>query len=430
MFEEFKEKKFNEYLSLVHFPDGRINILKLRNYKLPPFIINFFKCSYPKNTTFIAETEFEKTLRKAIIFNINYIIKPKSTLIKFIFGEVETRPSEYIKQKLRLFQFYNYYISQIEDFINMNNPLVISKENVEVLIDEINDRILQEISISGYGDTQRLNLIKLLYYYFLELTENNPINIKLPKKILSVFFSDKGFIDIKNRIDSFFSDEIFIQEAIELMSPVRKDSKLKSDIKKPDGDDLDEKTLKELVDKAKTSLLNNDSLIKDVKIIQPIPLGSEIVSSDETKNVITDIRDLQSEPIEEVELLDKKVDLDESIFSEDTDFQEQIEKAVEPEALSEGEKKVKVLNEIFCEETYRKKIVRKLFRRNEDKFKEAVIDILNTDVWLDAIPKIEKLFDLNKINYYSPEAVKFVDLLEAHFVKSTETVNKKTVTNN
>jgi hypothetical protein len=410
MFEEFTKKKFNQYLDLVQFPGEKINILKLRNYKLPPFIINFFECSYPKNTTLISKAEFGRALKKAIIFNINYIIKPKATILKFIFGDVETRPAEYVKQKLDYFQFYNYYISHIENFINLNSPLVISLDQIKHLIDEINNKILEEIINPLSDDTQRLNLIKLIYYYFLELTENNPINIKLPKKILSVFFSDKGYKEIKSRIDGFFSDEIFIQEAIQLMKPVKKDKKSDTSI---NNEGLDEKSLKEFVDKAKTSLLNTDSSNKDIQQALQIELNV----GESTLNTISNISDLRSENINKVELLDKDVTLDEKIYSEDLAFESQLNEAFKPEPLTEKENKIKLLKEIFCEESFRKKIIKKLFQKDGKVFQVIVLKILESADWKEASAKIADYYDNNKIKYYKPEAVKFVDLLESYFLK-------------
>jgi hypothetical protein len=415
MFEEFTKKKFDEYLNSVQFPDGRINILKLRNYSLPSFIINFFECSFPKNTVIINRDEFKSTLRKAIIFNINYISKPKATILKFVFGELETRPAEYVKHRLTFFQFYNYYISHIEDFINLNSPMFISKNQIEHLIDEINEKILQEIINPASDNSQRLNLIKLLYYYFLELTNNNPVNIKLPKKLLSVFFSDKGYIDIKKRVDAFFSDEIFIQEAIELMKPVKKDDR------KSETDEIDDKTLHELVGKAKmsmghspgTSLLNSELSDKDIE--QTLHNPDPELKTGEQKNIIKDIADLKTSSTEKVELLDKKVILDENIYSDALLFESQLNETVKPEPRTEGEIRIKRLNDIFCEETYRKKIIKKIFKKDETIFKGVVLKILEAPTWKEASDLIGEYFDNNRINYYSPEAVKFVDLIENHY---------------
>ena len=228
LFEDFAKKKFADYASLIQPAGGNIYLKQVRNSSLPPFIINFFEHSYPVQHNLLTEAEFENTLNRAVIFNINYVIKPKNTLLKFLFGEVETRPSDYIRNRLEYFLFYNYYIDHIENFINLNSPVTVSVNQVEHLINVVNKQILAEVSNPSNGDSQRLNLVKLLYIYFLDLAENNPINIKLPKKILSAFFKDKGFTQIQNRVDKFFSEEIFIQETIELMKPVQRKAKVKA----------------------------------------------------------------------------------------------------------------------------------------------------------------------------------------------------------
>ncbi len=435
MFEEFKEKKFSEYLGLVQFTDGKINITKLGNSNLPPFIVNFFECSYHNSIISISKTEFEKTLRKAIIFNINYIVKPKATILKFIFGTVETKPAGQVKQKLEFFQFYSYYISHIENFIEINDPHTISKNQIERLINEINEKILQEINSPLERYTQRLNLIKLLYYFFLELTDNNPINIKLPKKILSIYFNDKGYKEIKRSIDGFFSDEIFIQEAIELLNPAKKDEK--KSVSHTSGEELDDKTLKELIEKAKSSLLSSDSYDKEIQhALNLRTLEKEIKDEaftsvqpasqkqTETTGVITELTELHGEQMEQVELLDKKVDLDEQIYSEDLKFQSQLDEAIRPEPLSEEGLRLKRLNELFCEVTPRKRIIKKIFQRDEKKFIAAVLTILGSPTWEDATIHIEELFNKNKIKYFSEEAVKFVDLIESHYTRDTELMNK------
>src|SRR5688572_13190291 len=203
MFQDFAKKKFVDYLALLEFPAGRISFNQLRSSTLPPFIISFFEYYVPKQNVPLDKRDFEEILNKAIIFNINYIIKPKNTILKFLFGDVETRPVHFIRERLKYFQFYGYYVSQIEDFIAINGLEVVASTHVEHLVNEINKRLLEEISQQG-SEPQRMNLVKLLYYFFHDLGDNNPINIKIPQKILSVYFGDKGYYDIKRRVDGFF----------------------------------------------------------------------------------------------------------------------------------------------------------------------------------------------------------------------------------
>jgi hypothetical protein len=344
----------------------------------------------------------------------------------------------------------------------LNNPHTISRNQIEHLIKEINGKILQEINNPVNSDTQKLNLIKLLYYFFLDLTDNNPVNIKLPKKILSVFFQDKGYTDIKKRIDDFFSDEIFIQEAIELLKPVKvKDKAAETEI-----EELDDAELKKLIDRAKSSLLSSDTYDKDISKALNITLKTEIITKPaeklepvmahentaveqeatpeksaitepadrlsisistepaEKKGIIKDISDLKSEPANNVELLDKKIEMDEKIYSDDLKFQSQLRDAIPDEPVTAEEAKLRRLNEIFCEETFRKRIIKKLFNRNEKKFISTVSSILEFPTWKEASGFIGDYFDRNKIKYFSEESVKFVDLIENHYTGISEPVKK------
>lgn len=192
-------------------------ISKISNNLISPVHNKFFNCSLKHKKIALKKEEFGKLLQNAVAFNINYVIKPKATLLKFLFGSIDARPAEYITEKLCYFQFYRYYTDAIIEFIQLHSPPVISISQAEKLLNEINKKILDEISSDETSDTQRLNLVKLPYHFFIDLTENNPINIKLPKTVLSAFFQDKVFDEIKKRTDNFFKEDIFIQEAVELM---------------------------------------------------------------------------------------------------------------------------------------------------------------------------------------------------------------------
>ena len=74
-----------------------------------------------------------------------------------------------------------------------------------------------------------------------------------------------------------------------------------------------------------------------------------------------------------------------------------------------------LINNLFCEETYRKKIIRKLFSKEENRFKTFIASVLQQNNWNDAVSIVEEFFNKRKINYYSEEAVKFVDILHSYF---------------
>ena len=414
IFEEFANKKFGDYISLIQYSVGKTHLNVIRESSLPPYIINFFECSLKNKPAIITKDEFESILNRAVIFNINYVIKPGSTLLKFIFGEVETRPVSYVRDRLRYFQFYSYYTGQIEDFININQLLTVSVNQIELLINEVNKNILNEISNPSNGDSRRLNLIKLLYVFFLDLVKNNPINIKLPKKILSVFFRDKGFSEIQQRIDRFFSNEIFIQEAIELMKPAQKKAeKVEAEI--------DENRVKEILSKAKTNLISAESSNKDIKVAletdENAPKPEEIIKVEDLQGIKT-IR--RSELIPEGILENTPEDkAEEELYSEDLILESKLNEAVKTESIPGDENKDKLFDklfdELFCEQAFRKKILKKLFNRNEVTFKEFVNTLVEEKDWKSASLKIDEYFTNIGADYFSEEAVKFVDIIDYYF---------------
>lgn len=407
MFQDFAKRKFADYLALLEFPAGRMSYSNLKNSSLPPFIISFIEYYTPNKNIPLDKKDFEEILDKAIVFNINYIIKPKNTILKFLFGEIETRPVRFIEDRLRYFQFYGYYTSQIEDFISYNSLDVLSYDQIEHLISEVNKKIYEEISAPG-SDAHRMNLVKLLYYFFHDLGENNPINIKLPRKILSVYFDDKGYDNIRKRVDGFFSEEIFIQEAIELMDP----RKVKSPKELTDVG-VSDIQLKDIITKAKTRLIDKESLNKEV---EKILLPQEQMPEEIPEINIEIIREQESKLPETKK---KRLVISEDIYSDDLMFAAQFNDLALPAQLTDEERKAKLIDDLFCEKTYKRKILKVIFGKDESIFKDTVNAILERKTWLGASDLIEEYFNKFRVNYFSEEAVKFVDILHNHFAKET-----------
>jgi len=385
LFEEFSNKKIAEYLNQVEFSSGKISFRQIQTSSLPDYIIHFCKCSLGQDD-FVTKDELEDLFRRAVAFYINYVLKPKQTILKFVFGEFESRPAEYVTERLKYFQFYEYYPNHLLDFISTNSPLTVSKEQVNFILEQIDKKIYEEITDEANKDSVRLNLLKLIFYFFADLIENKPVNKKLPKKLLSIFLSDKGFKDLKEKADKFFSDEIFIQEAVELL----KTKPIVVDLSKnkPQDEDVSEyiKDAKKNVDSGE-KIEDTETMIKTIAEEKPVVKTEKIISN----------KELYSE-----DLLVKSSD---EALVNDNDEQQITTKLIE---------------EIFCEETYRKKIIKRLFAKDENKFIEKVKSILESKTWTEASYEIENYFDENKIDFYSPEAIKFVDLLQNHYFTTEE----------
>lgn len=414
MFQDFAKRKFRDYISMLEFPAGRITFERLWNSSIPPFIISFLENYIPKHNIAIDKKEFEDLLNKAIVFNINYIIKPKNTLLKFLFGELETRPVSFIQNRLKYFQFYGYYITPIEDFISVNSLEVVSYNQFEHLLNEVNRNLYVEIS-GKQNQSHRMNLVKLLYYFFHDLGDNNPINIKLPKKILSAFFADKGYTEVKKRIDNFFSNEIFIQEVIELMDPENK--KLP---REESESGVSEEQIKQIISQAKTGLINKDRADKEIEKI--------LKADDEPPQVeieTINIKLIREQEAKIPEIEKRTLVIDDEIYSDELLFASQFNEITPPAFLTDDEKRKRIIEDLFCENSYRKKIIKKIFDKDETDFIKVVNEILDKKSWNEVVIIIDELFKNKKVNFYSEEAVKFVDIFQSHFNRD-ESYNGKT----
>lgn len=403
MIQDFAKRKFDEFIAMVEFPAGRISIQNILNSNLPVYISNFIiNCPADRNLP-INKIDFENYLNKSIVFNINYIIKPKNTILQFLFGELETRPASYIFNRLQFFQFYEFYITSIKNFINVNNLQVVSRTQIEHLINEINKIILDEINSDESGIHQ-LNLIKLLYYFFYDLTENNPINIKLPKKILSAFFADKKFTEIKSRIDSFFSNDIFIQEAVDLMKPDFINPKHTA----KQNTEIDEK-VDVFIKQAKEKIINSNQTENDIeKVIADEDLNQEInikLVSENTKEDNSNIHNYE------------KLSFDEKLYSDDLIFETQLPQIDTQIENKNKDKFSNIINELFYKTNYKKKIIKRIFKNNEDNFNSFIKKIIEQNSWQTASELLNDYYYKNKINLFSEEAVNLVDILESYFKK-------------
>lgn len=386
MFEEFSNKKIAEYLGLVEFSSGRISFHQIQTSSLPDYIIHFCNCSIGENDV-VTKDELEDLFRRAVAFYINYVLKPKQTILKFVFGEFESRPAEYVIERLKYFQFYEYYPNHLLEFISNNSPLTVSKEQVNFILEQIDKKIYEEITDESNKDSVRLNLLKLIFYFFADIIENKPVNKKLPKKLLSIFLSDKGFKDLKEKADKFFSDEIFIQEAVDLL-----------------------KTKPIVVD------LSNKKSQQDEDVSEYIKDAQKNIDSDEgIKDTDSKIQTIEEEkPVVKTE----KIISNKELYSEDLLVKSSDEALVNDN--DEQQITTKLIEEIFCEETFKKKIIKRLFSKDESKFIEEVKTILESKTWTEASSEIENYFDENKIDFYSPEAIRFVDLLQNHYFTTEE----------
>jgi len=195
--------------------------------------------------------------------------------------------------------------------------------------------------------------------------------------------------------------------------------------------DLSDEKVKEIINTAKTkttvntsyiksNLINIESSNKDLeKTLQAKEQLPEIAKIPDISE-LPDIKSIREAEVKMPEIKNKKFITDDDIYSDDLLFASQLNDLVPPVPLTEEQVKAGLIDKIFYKESYKRKIIKKVFNRNEELFKNTVSKILDSETWKQASDFIADYYDTSKTDYFSDEAVRFVDLLEAYFKDKTE----------
>ncbi len=71
--------------------------------------------------------------------------------------------------------------------------------------------------------------------------------------------------------------------------------------------------------------------------------------------------------------------------------------------------------EKFFDDEERKRFIKKIFRKNEKDFSDAITDINNMSSWKEASKYVDEIYILNEVDLYSPEATLFTEITYNRF---------------
>jgi len=381
--------------------------------------------SYVKNFIFVESKEIKDKefllylIDKSVKLNLNYTLRPKWTLLNYLFGEDESKPVEEVIKKLKVFQFYRFYTDLISDFIEESSISVITKGKIKELLDEANSVLYEKL-------TTKTTSIKirnfLLQAFKLKYLNHNDIKLssKIPFQYVRIFLDDKTFDDlikkfkvIENLSDTTELDlktivKVFTDKYINDTSeqePHKEEIKKKVSEKTGEEDKEKEKNVLDTTVKEKS--LKKEKEIIDIKIDEkPIP---EEESSQKRKDVIdidvketeTEAESFYSKELIEVEKLEARE------YKSDKDLSKKLEK---PFYLKE-EVKIKRLfkkDELIS-------ISKRVFRSSKYSMNKNFDKLERFSSWEDAIGFLKKIFTKNKVDFYHKDVVLFVDVLNDYF---------------
>ena len=141
-----------------------------------------------------------KLLLHAASFNVNFIIRPKWSLLQFVFeSENESsKPVVEVKQILNYLYYYPYLRRLLISFFNKKRILTITSTELEELLVKV-DKINYESNFKRVLDSALNNMAEFI-------NMGGSTNSKISKQTIELFLEDKGLSQYKMILDEKFGD--------------------------------------------------------------------------------------------------------------------------------------------------------------------------------------------------------------------------------
>lgn len=378
--------------------------------ELSPFIKNFIF----NETQEITESDYlDELIEKGVKLQFNFTIRPKWTLLNYVYGSIESKSDNEIRHKLKVFTFYKFYADTVLNYLDEERHLYVSKGKVELLLNDTNEVLYNKLTneISGVKIKNFLvNIFKLKYENESEINLESTV----PFSFIKIFLEDKGYDDLLKKFNA-------IQNLKDGTLVSYKDIiKVLTDKYIPQGTKHEEST--ENNKKEKTGN-------KAEEIFEPVVITSENIqeeSKEEKKEVIVDIpkaKEKKEPKAQKKEINFTKYD----IYSDDL-IKERDEKQKEEEEKISNEEQ-EIFSESHDNETGDQYEIKRLFSQRElsviqDKIyggsktamRNSFRTLAATNNWKDAATHLKQLYNEQKVNIYHKQVVKFTDALQDHFL--------------
>jgi hypothetical protein len=405
MFENFIDEKIKSEKDKIAALDIK-NAGDIKKTNLLPFVKKFIVRQAPADFT-LNDVNF--LLEKAVKLNFNYTIRPKWTLLKYLFSNYDSQRINNVLDKMEVFLYYRFYTDLIAKFINENSHIFITRKQVEDLISETNTVLYEKL-------VDKINGVKVKNFFIqvFRLKYDNDASINLdstvPFVFIRIFLEDKGYHQVLARLKSkaAYEDETLIS--------------LKDLIKILTGRATEGETeFKENTKDEKAPILAGVQPQKDKKEDKP-----EVKPEAEPVEVKLD------EPSEEKIIIDVEEDnkaqepeTSEEIYSKD------LLDAGKIQVVKEEEDKLPAftpyepvddtisIRRLFTKGEL-KDICKEVYKGVSHKMYDSFDELEKLDSWDSAAEYMKKIFIENDVDPYDKSVVLFVDILNEYFVKKEE----------
>lgn len=302
-------------------------------------------------------------IEKSVKLNLNYTLRPKWTLINYIFGKLDSVTTAVALRKLEIFRFYKFYEESVRKYVKENNPLALTKKKASALFDDA-DTVLHDRLLTNPTAVKTKNFFIRIFRLKYGDDSDISLNSSVPFGYVRIFLEDKSFYGLLEKFNV---------------------------IKKlHDGKELE---LKDIIKIVSGKFITGEESLTDIAVK---PDDAYDNTAEEDYSYISASEEMA------------KTFEEEGIVEDDETV---AEKKFQPE------NEIKLLKLFSREETER--ILKKVFANNRIRMYESMNEITEKENWSDAAEKLKDIFLENKVNIYNKDVIRFVDVINDYFNKKS-----------
>lgn len=276
--------------------------------------------------------DIQKLVLQAVSFNANYVVRPKWSLTKLIFGNNKSISNEELSMMLNYIYYYDYLKNIIEAYLEKRKLLTISVTEFELILNKIDRELFQY-------DKQKLidnSLISIADFFSIGALNKSSVTVECVEN----FLKEKNLIDELIKLKRVFPEDIRkpipiddIKKVIYSTAPIITQEEEKSEAELSTNEELKEEDIQTSPQETETE--------KSEQISESI---SQEIISDEVPE-----EESEEKVSEEVEQILENIE-EELVSDEGTDEIEPLTEKEEQELLSFYDKELKKVDEV-AEET-------------------------------------------------------------------------------
>ena len=171
-----------------------VSLQTVNESSLPVFVKSFINAEVSEIKS---KNEADKLIVNAVKLKLNFTIRPKWTILNYLFANCDSNPTAQIRNKVGIFEYYGFYTDLISKYIEESTDLILSRKTVNSLIDETNEYLYSKLvnNISAIKTRNFfIQLFKLKYGEDAEIS----LDSEIPYLWIKLFLEDKEFPDTES----------------------------------------------------------------------------------------------------------------------------------------------------------------------------------------------------------------------------------------